>query len=171
MPDTKNRPATFDHLRKKKPIEKIVHVPLDPDLVEAYEKAVEDFEAADARDDDLSVVSAAREAAREKLEEQTVSLKFRSIGRKRYDALIHDHPPTDEQNEEHQRQYGQKAPYDVETFAPALIAASCVEPEMTAEQVMELFDDWNPAEVFDLYTAALEVNTQRRVVDLGKAYG
>jgi hypothetical protein len=42
---------------------------------------------------------------------------------------------------------------------------------MTVEQVRELWDEWNVAEILPCWQAALEVNTQRRVVDLGKASG
>lgn len=174
MPENKTkqqRPATYDHLRKKQPIEKLVPVPLDAALVEAYEKAVEAVEALEIQGADTSAAEKLRDTSRKALEAETVVLRFRSIGRKRYDKLIHDHPATEEQHREHKEQYGQRAPHNIDTFAPALIAASCIEPEMTIEQVTELFDEWNPAEVMDLYTAALEVNTQRRVVDLGKAYG
>lgn len=173
MPDTEkqNRPATFDHLRKKAPVRKTLWIPIDSEAVEALNEAIEAREVAEGAGEPLEAFQTAEEAAREAVAASSVRMVFQSIGRKRYDALLHEYPPTDKQNEEHLAQHGVKAPYDIDKFAPALIAASCIEPEMTPEQVEELFDEWNQAEIFDLYTAALEVNTTRRVVDLGKAYG
>ncbi len=115
------RPATFDHLKKKQPLERVVKVALD--------------------------------------DASTVVLRFRAVGHKRYKALLDAHPPTDEQKQDENH-----PPYNSETFPIALIAASCVEPRMTEEQVQELDDEWNTSELVPLWLAAIEVNTQRREV-------
>lgn len=128
-----NRPATFDHLKKKLPMERTVTISLSDD--------------------------------------ESVTLRFRSIGRRNYDALIGAHPATEQQKADAKATGAGEPPYDADTFAPALVAASCIEPVMTLDQVRELWDEWNTAEVLDLWVAALEVNTQRRVVDLGKDSG
>lgn len=178
------RPATFDHLKSaKKPLERTVRIFLDDEPLAAYEEAQFELERikhdTSRRDEEeqaafeLKLGSAveAVDKARQDVENATVKMKFRSIGRKAYDALVLDNPATDEENEEHESQYGGKAPYSAENFSIALIAASCVEPKMTKSEVRELQENWNIAEFVELFTAALEVNTQRRVADLGKASG
>jgi hypothetical protein len=107
----------------------------------------------------------------EAVEATSVQMTFRSIGRKRYDALVREYPADEKTNEEHKEQFGNDAPYDADSFSVALISRSCIEPQMSEDQVRELRDEWNTAEYIELYTTALEVNTQRRVADLGKAYG
>lgn len=165
------RPATFDHLKKKQPLERTVTVVLSDEAARAYAEAAEALERARLTGKATPELEQATATARAALEAETVTLRFRSIGRKAYDALVRDCPPTDEDKAE-AKEKGEPEPlYDVGTFAPALIAASCVEPTLTAEQVTELWDEWNTAEIMPCWMAALEVNTQRRVVDLGKGNG
>ena len=100
----------------------------------------------------------------------TFDIVLQSIGRKRYEALMQEHKPTRQQNAEAQKETGEDAPYNVDTFPIALIAACSVEPVMTDEQVQQIWDEWNSAEVMDLFFAALEVTTARRQ-GLGKESG
>ena len=88
-------------------------------------------------------------------EVQEVELLFRSIGSKAYDELVAKHPPTALQRRE-------DLSYNMDTFAPALIARCCVDPEMTVEEVKELWtsDQWNRGELLMLFMAAVEVNTR-----------
>lgn len=102
--------------------------------------------------------------------EETVDIVLQSIGRKRYEALMQEHPPTKAQNAEAQKETGEDAPYNLETFPVALVAACAIEPKMTDEQVQQIWDDWNSAEVMELFFAALEVTTARRN-GLGKESG
>lgn len=98
---------------------------------------------------------------------EVVEMRFRAIGNKRYDALIRAHPPVAQTKDQPEDMSG--APYNPQTFPVALVAASCVEPEMTEEQVTVLRDTWNVAEYSQLWVAALTVNTSRRqVVEAGK---
>lgn len=176
-----HRPATFDHLKAKAPLERTVSVVLSDEAVRAWEVASSAYEGARLAGrvtPELEAgrvtpeLEAARDEARAAVEAATVTLRFRSIGRRRYDSLVEDHPVSDEGRQRAQDQGAPAPPYDVETFAPALIAASCVDPVLTVEQVGEIWDEWNTAELMELWAAALEVCTQRRVVDLGKAgYG
>lgn len=165
------RPPTFDHLKKKQPLQRVVVVPTDEDVVAAFEEASEAVEGArltsaegKAPEDLETALSAARQA----LEETSVRMVFKSIGRKAYDALLLEHPSTPEQKAEQEAEGGGVLPYNIETFPVALVAASCAEPKMTYEEVETLMDEWNSTEFGALWLAALEVNTQRRVVDLGK---
>lgn len=83
-----------------------------------------------------------------------VSLSFRGIPAHRYDKLISRFPP----KKEHKKQgYG----YNPDGFGPAIIAATCVEPEMTEEDAREIWesDTWNRGERMMLLMAAIEVCT------------
>jgi hypothetical protein len=169
------RPATFDHLKKKQPLERRVTIALDQETLEAFDAAGDALERAKLLNEPTEELETALEEARAKLEETSAVLVFRSIGRKAYDRLVDTYPPTPEQIKEFQEDNPDregnpgkgKPPYDIDHFAPALVAASCVDPAMTIEEVTELFDEWNAVEVAELWVAALEVNTQRRVVSLG----
>ncbi len=205
--DHSNRPATRDHLQKKKPLERLVPIILDDEAINELAAADGRLRAAQAtydqwfaaaRDaqlkviatlplaekkafldelpdppgasDRLAAVTAAKEAfetAEEAVREATFTVRFRSIGRKKYEALVDAHPPTDQDNIESMAENGQPAPYNGDTFGPALVAASAVEPEITLEEARGFWDDWNPSEVIDLFTGALICNTFRRSVSLG----
>lgn len=171
------KPATFDHLKKKQPLERKITIALSQEALDAYDEASDALERAKLLNEKTEDQEAALAVARAALEEESVTLIFRSIGRKNYDALVEMYPPTPEQIEEFRDENRDregnpgkgKPPYDIEKFAPALVAASCAEPEMTIEQVNEIFEGWNSTEIAELWVAALEVNTQRRVVSLGNA--
>lgn len=165
------RPATFDHLKKKQPLERTVSIVLSDDAARSYEAASEALERARLLGQPTHEHEESLAKARAALEAETVTMRFRSIGRKVYDALLLMHPATDEQKAEAAKDGTPELPYDIDTFAPALVAASCVEPRLSIEQVRELWDEWNSAEVAPCWVAAMEVNTQRRVVDLGKGNG
>ncbi len=181
---------TFDHLRKKQPLERVVRVALNDASATTYKDAADALMKAEAAlatvekqarqrngaagtETELAVVAArserdaaqtAADKARKALETETVEMRFRALGRKRYDELVRAHPPADIKAEDGTVKKSTD-PYEYETFAPALVAASCVEPGMTEDQVQTLFDEWNAAEVMELWVAALSVNTQRRVVE------
>ena len=59
--------------------------------------------------------------------------------------------------------------WDPCTFPQALGQASCVHPQLTNEDIDEIFDGetWSGPEVMSLVFTAVEANTTRRVVDLG----
>lgn len=177
---TSKRPATFDHLKAKKPVEDVVEILLDDDAAKAVSDARDallDAETAlNAKPSDPKLKKA-REEARKALDaaiaaqdSEIVTIKFRSCGRKRYEEILDAHPPTEEQQRKAKEQGGEAA-WDSETFPVALIAASAVEPELTEDQVRELFDEWNNAESQMLFLAAFRVNTNRRVPDLGNGFG
>lgn len=85
-----------------------------------------------------------------------VSFLFVSIGSKRYDALLTKHPPTTDQ-----RAGG--ATYNVDTFAPALLAAVCTDPVIDPEGWAQVWnsDSWNRGEVSALFWRAVELCNSR----------
>lgn len=89
------------------------------------------------------------------IEAATVEFRFRSIGHRAWADLLRKHPPTAKQLAK-----DRKLDHDPENFPYEAIAASCVEPEMTVEQVRRL--EASPA--FDvrawteLWSACLRAN-------------
>lgn len=177
------RPATFDHLvGKKKPLTKTVPIVLDPELAEEYEHARHARDLAQTRatvsSDNTEVAFALIEAEqrleelRRQLEETeaVVVFKFRGIGRSAFNALLDKHQPTAEQRAVAKGQGWDTLAWNPDTFPPAVISACLVEPELTPSQVLELWEspDWNQAELQVILNAAVEVNGQRRTVELGK---
>ena len=176
------RPATADHLRSgKQPATKTVEIVLDPDVARAVHDAEARVEQAEARqrlNPDDEAAQDALWAAREELDalraeaakgDVVVAVKFRSIGRHAYDDLIRQHPPSEEQQAE-AKTAGVELNFNPETFRPALVAVSMEEPKMALEDVAAMWDspDWNAAELTALFNGAVEVNSRRVVLDLGK---
>lgn len=79
-------------------------------------------------------------------------LRYRALGGKAYDRLVEEHPPTQKQRE-------QGAIYNVDTFAPALIARCCIDPVLSVEQAQELYDseEWSAGETGGLFIEALRI--------------
>jgi hypothetical protein len=93
------------------------------------------------------------------------TFEFHALGNTTYERLLGAHKPKDEDHEEVQaRGEGQKAIYHGKTFGPALVEACC--DELDHDEVDEIFngDEWNMAEIVQLFWAAFEVNTQPTVV-------
>lgn len=83
-----------------------------------------------------------------------VALTFRALAGSRYDELVAKHPPRPEDKK-------QGFFYNPDSFGPALIAATCIEPDLTEEDAIEIWesDDWNRGERMILLMAAIEVCT------------
>jgi len=100
-------------------------------------------------------------------EESEQQFKFKALGRHDYEALVAKHPPRPEDHAEAAsvaEQTGSrasKAEWNYETFPPALIAASSLEPTMTESEATDLWNDsdWNGAELVKLFQTALIVNS------------
>lgn len=178
------RPLTYDHLKSsKKPLEIKVPVYLDGEPIERLEKLREDLERAKTRHmalkgspgeeeaaADLERLEAKRADAEQAVHDSTAWFVIRKVtprGRKRYEEMVAAHPPTEEQVKEAAAAGQERPPYNAETFAPALLSMTCVEPVLTVEEATELFDDWTVTECTELFSACLAVNTGRRTVDLG----
>lgn len=84
-----------------------------------------------------------------------VTMVFQAIGMAEYDKLVSKHPPTSEQ-----RADGNS--FNMDTFAPALIAACAVEPEMTVADAKEIWNspDWSRGDVMVLFRNAVDLNNR-----------
>ena len=180
----KSKRLTYEDLKKrKKPTVKKVKISFDSQIADefnslrvAVEEARDDVKQFPRDKESRTKLVNLEEAFSEielKAEESTVEFVFRSIGRAKFDEVMESCPPTDEQSKDAKLK-GEDAPiWNGETFPPALVAAAIVDPELTEEQVFEIWEgeDWNHAEVLSLFMAALEVNQSRSVADLGKGFG
>lgn len=79
--------------------------------------------------------------------------KFRAIGKRPWADLLAQHPPTPEQ-----RRLNSRVDHNPETFPGAAIAASCVDPVMSVEQVGRLEQALNLSQFETLWTACLDAN-------------
>lgn len=121
-----------------------------------------DDEAADALhgaidgDADAEVI----EAARQRVEDTAVRFYFRGLSPTRYNKLLADHPATEQDHERVQaRGLGDTARWALDDFPKALILAACVEPALTEDDVDEMWDTWNDAELGAVFEVALAAST------------
>jgi hypothetical protein len=91
---------------------------------------------------------------------------LRSLGRRGYRELLEQHPPREEDHAAARAETGleqAQSQWNDETFPRALVAASCADPQLTDDDLTEMFDNWNDAQLIELVAAAVAVNTQARV--------
>lgn len=88
-------------------------------------------------------------------EPQEVKITFQALGARDYDKLVAKHPPKAEQRLE-------GASFDLDTFAPALIAACSVVPQMTHEDAIEIWESeaWSRGDLMVLFRNAVELNNR-----------
>lgn len=176
-------PSYKDIKKRKKPAISKVPIALDGEFADKFNAASRRLAEAEAeleaepRNASLRKVVQEHEATVEELrsecEDQIVEFVFRSIGRRQFEDLVDACPPTKAQKAEARKAGEEDLGWDPDTFPPTLIHAAIISPEMTEEEAFELWDDedWNQAELMALFLAALSVNQQRKVVELGKESG
>lgn len=79
--------------------------------------------------------------------------KFRAIGKRKWADLMASHAPTKEQRKDNMR-----LDHNPETFPAAAIAASCVEPVLTLDQVNKFEDRLDLSQWMLLWNACLDAN-------------
>ncbi len=189
----KAKAVTLADLRgKKKPVSRSIEIFLDSDVAQAVNRAEAALERAEERlsqrpsDAALQAKQADAKAELERLQAEAsesgavATFTFRGIGRKAYEQLIEDHPPTEAQQKE-AREAGQAAglpaqfqrlKWNADTFPPALIAAASYEPKITPEEAWEIYhvsENWNDGELTSIFVTAVEAQQARDVADLGKS--
>jgi hypothetical protein len=155
-------PTIKDILAQATPRERTVMVCIRGDL--AGEAARLAAEVARASEDwepaDLAEVHPGRElaaqlkAVREQVKAAEVPFLLRYIGDKAYSDLLAAHPSTKPDEEL----------FDSVTFPRALIAASCVDPVMTEDEVVELFEVINEGQIKELFDGAWEVHNDATAI-------
>jgi hypothetical protein len=178
-----------DRLRSaKKPVTEKVLICLDGDVAEEWNAIeAEVTEARDRRDaqdrfgsgaDDATVraledAEARLEALRPAFEESKEEFVFRSLGRPRFEALLDEHAPTDEQVQRNRGKGLEPPEFNPDSFPPVICHATCISHEWSIEDWKDLFADeaWNAAELTLLTNAAYTVNLRYRIVQAGKGSG
>ncbi|KAB2347354.1 hypothetical protein [Actinomadura rudentiformis] len=101
------------------------------------------------------------QALEEQMREHTHRFVFRGIPRRRYRDLMEQYPPREGNKDD--ALFGA----DNSTFPHALIAACCIDPVMTRDQVEELCEVLTDGQVLELFGCALALN--RGLVDVPKS--
>lgn len=164
---------TIAELRsKKKPVTKRVTIQLDGELATEIALMREKYQAArdyDRTSNENDTAPSIEKQINELIEDSRITeytFVFQSIGRPNYDKLVSlpEHKPTKEQKRDN-------ATFNADTFPPALIAASCVDPELSLEEAKDMFNDpsWNGAELANLFVGALEANTETGDIPLSRS--
>lgn len=188
------KPATFDRLKSKKGLTRQVPVHLDAEVLEEYEQAKAELDLLSNTAVVERTTEAQQQATRDRfdaaktaLEETTEYVTIRPPrveveeevgddgdtitralkGRVAYEYLLNENQASEEANEAHKAEHGSPAPYDADTFPPALVAA-CSDDDLTAENWADLFEEWTLNEVMAVFTAALEVCNASSVGRVGK---
>ncbi len=89
------------------------------------------------------------------LSESGPTVKFQALGSKNYDDLIAAHPPTAKQKKDN-------GVWNPDTFAPALLAACSVEPEIPGDTAVQIWqsESWSRGELMDIFMALVELNAE-----------
>jgi hypothetical protein len=154
-------PSIDDILAQATPRERTVLVCIRGDLVGEADRLQDEMNrvTSDWEPADLTDVHPGRELAvklkevREQIKAAEVPFKLRYIGDRAYSDLMAAHPASDD---------GQA--FDSDSFPRALIAASCVDPVMSEEQVAQLFEKINEGEIKKLFDAAWDVHNSSEIV-------
>jgi hypothetical protein len=154
---------TFDELReRRKPREQTVDIPLDEDLlrqIDAIEQALplqRHLDESENRTPQAPDLERKLKALQLEAEDAAETFTFRELPRPVYRDLMAEHPDPDG-----------KLRWNEDTFAPALIAATCVSHDYTTEQWTQLWDEWAGWVVWPLFATAFEVCEQPSRVPFG----
>jgi hypothetical protein len=88
-----------------------------------------------------------------------VEVTVEALSMKDYDKLLSKYPPTDDEA-------ARGLTYELDKFAPALISACLVDPEMTLTQTKQLWasENWSRGDVEGLFGKVLQVNHRESTV-------
>lgn len=150
-----------DILAEATPRERTVMVCIRGDLLGEADRLQDELNrvSTDWEPADLTDVHPGRELAvklkelREQIKAAERPFKLRYIGDKAYSDLMAANPAKEDSQA-----------FDSDAFPRALIAACCVDPVMTEEQVAALFEKINQGEVKKLFDAAWDVHNSSEMV-------
>jgi hypothetical protein len=148
-----------DLLAEIAPREKVARILLRQDMLAEHARLDSELEAERALDatenrDPVAPGLANRLLELEaEIEAAKRDFRFRSIGKKAWADLLSEHPPTKDQAKANTR-----IDHNPETFPLAAIAASCVDPVMTVEQVDKLEQLLTIGQFETLWGACIDAN-------------
>ena len=161
-----------DILAAKKPNTRTIDIILDSDLAgEIQLKTAELGQAKNKRTslaDNINPLEQELDALYEKAADIAVTFTFQDIGRKAFDEMVYAHQPTAEQKKHVADMGGGILEYNTDTFPPALMAASAIEPEMTTEEAEAILYTWGSGDAEIQFTTALLVCKERTSIPLSR---
>lgn len=143
-------------LAAKRKRTRTVYVLLDDALAAERDRLIVEASIAERQDEWMSrrpEAPAMKERLRELddlIAKAQVPFVFQAVPRTRWLELVDDY--TDPDDDE----------LMVEGFGPVMIAESSLDPAMTVDDVLAMWDDWSAAETEALYIAAWKVNRETR---------
>lgn len=147
-------PLSFEDIKAKaKPRQTEVRLCLAGDLAAQADRLADEIEVASNRRgptsladvDPRRVLEAELEKIHEAMRPSEVTFRFQALGRTAYSDLLAAHAP---------RPGTDDSAWNHDTFPHALIAACCIEPVMTVEQVDELSEVFNQRQRNELFNTA-----------------
>jgi hypothetical protein len=194
---SKNTGQPQDRLPKKNAMTRTVLLANDSEIGEQYRAAKQRVQLMQIRSSgapDNEALAALLAKAQEELDEIepqalecSIKFVFQSIGRKNMEKLVLAHPPTEEQLADVEKAKQEaidggntdiaadmSVQWNYETFTPALVARSMVQPlrwsEENDQEILDWLDEdgWNTAEIGELFSAALQANNSSSVLQMGK---
>ena len=176
-----NRPPVKDRLRKKEATTNKIRITMTAEVANDLAEAEQDLALAQMQaqsDPENEVLKQKAEMAKDAYEmakaaafEDSIEFVFRNIGRKAFDKLIDDHPPTDAEKKELEKSGGNpdQLQWSPNSFPQALVTASIVHPKLDREEVEELWDDdnWGGDELTQLFYTALGAQQKSRILRMG----
>lgn len=163
-----DKPSMGEILRMKKPNTRTCVILLDSSLnhkLDALDREIDLLQRkvkagtsslADNSQKKLDELISQYEELEQEAEQFMVEFKFQDIGRKAYDALIRDNPPSTEEKEEYKAAGGEGVlPYSFNTFPPRLLVECSVDPKIELEEAEEMFESWAEGDLELLFNTAL----------------
>lgn len=156
-------------IRLKKPNTRTCDILLDSSLaheireiqveIERLEKRTKGAKSSSLANPDMNSLDSLREKLEKKedeAQEHTASFTFQDIGRKRYDDLLKEHPPSDEEKKEYKDAGGEGVlNYSFMTFPQALVSATAINPTISSEEADQIFNEWSEGDLEILFNTAL----------------
>jgi hypothetical protein len=149
-------------LSRRKPRESTVDVSLDADLLSQIEELERLLPVQRHLDETHNRTPEAPQTEAElrrltlAAQQSAETFRFRELPRPVYRALIDAHPDP-----------GGVLRWDEETFAPALLAATCVSHDFTEAEWKQLWNEWSAGTLYPMFSVAFEVCQQPDRVPFG----
>lgn len=173
-------------LSRKKPVTDEVLIPADDAQALEYERAKDEVANNEQRvslaviggnEEDIALArkalaeaETAVEKVRDEIRKTGVAIMLVGVGRVRWDELLREHSPTEEQKKEDEKlpELEQRT-FDPATFWPAVLAATANSKLTADDWQTEVFgsSSWGPAELHSLRERAKAVNAGSRILELG----
>lgn len=164
---TTDSPSIEEIQKLKRPNTRSVTLILDPEIprqIRELERAYDRERRTDERENRPAKAPAIRkviEELKDQAADSEITFTFRDIGRKRFDGMIEEHPPTPAQIKAAKERNQSIPEFNPDTFAPALMAATAVSPSMTLQEATNIYNEWGQGDNQALFLTAVAACTER----------